>query len=160
MKGRINPIIYIERDAQAQLAEAERCNKTNAKSSNCPPRGRRRKRTLTSVSSQRWTRFPIPFVIFPLINYIFFFPFNVINAGVNRTAVLVGIQNWQRATCLSFQEFSRLAVGSSGIQFVFGSGHNPLFRIKFLQNPNLQLLFDRWTHQWSRPTSQPWSGMR
>ena len=67
----------------------------------------KRKRTLTSDLSRRWKKFPIPFVI---------------EEGVNRSAVLTGIANWEQSTCLTFKEKGELPSDSSGLRFVLGSG--------------------------------------
>lgn len=68
---------------------------------------KRNKRILTSDLSRRWKKFPIPFVI---------------KKDVNRSAVLLGINNWEKTTCLTFEEKEELPFDSSGILFVFGSG--------------------------------------
>ena len=62
------------------------------------------KRTLTSSTRLRWTTFPIPYTI---------------NQGVNRSAILAGVQLWQDNTCITFQENGQ---GRNSIQFFYGSG--------------------------------------
>uniref|UniRef100_A0A915M800 Metalloendopeptidase n=1 Tax=Meloidogyne javanica TaxID=6303 RepID=A0A915M800_MELJA len=67
----------------------------------------RKKRILTSDLSRRWKKFPIPFII---------------QKDVNRQAILEGIENWERTTCITFEEKEELPSDSSGLNFVFGEG--------------------------------------
>uniref|UniRef100_A0A0K0EXY4 Metalloendopeptidase n=1 Tax=Strongyloides venezuelensis TaxID=75913 RepID=A0A0K0EXY4_STRVS len=84
--------------------------KENEKNSNSEENdtGDRKKRTLTSSFSSRWTQFPIPFYI------------NT-RTGVDSNAVLAGIKSWEDNTCITFKQYSSLP-GRSGLEFILGNG--------------------------------------
>nr|CAD2166130.1 unnamed protein product [Meloidogyne enterolobii] len=86
-------------DFRSQLSKIEYCQANNC--------NERKKRILTSDLSRRWKEFPIPFII---------------QSDVNRQAILEGIENWERTTCITFEEKEELPSDSSGLNFVFGEG--------------------------------------
>ncbi|KAL7079017.1 hypothetical protein ACQ4LE_001611 [Meloidogyne hapla] len=105
-------IQLIVSDFRSQLSRIEYCKINNCKILESTENydknfNARKKRILSSDLSRRWKKFPIPFIIQP---------------DVNRSAVLAGIANWERATCITFEEKDRLPSDSSGLNFVFGSG--------------------------------------
>lgn len=68
----------------------------------------RKKRTLSSSLSTRWTEFPIPFYI------------NT-ETGVDSDAILAGIKVWEDNTCLTFKRYFSLPKTNS-LEFILGRG--------------------------------------
>ncbi|CEF59546.1 Astacin-like metalloendopeptidase [Strongyloides ratti] len=68
----------------------------------------RKKRTLSSSLTTRWTNFPIPFYI------------NT-GTGIDSAAVLAGIKSWEDNTCITFKQSYSLPRGN-GLEFILGNG--------------------------------------